>query len=179
MRRSAPHPIPYMIPWAHPSPQPKQHLDLFNRFCTAHRRVSLYLTMGRPFSPQNCPFPWGSGPPSNTWFPGPTRVLNPNGISIGWAAGLTSVADRPTDHVTRSVIIGCIYVVVLRCGLKTQFIHNVNGYRSKTAKIIKRWYYLPFHRLYVNVMLSNTNFLWFFFAVFDLSSLTLWINCIF
>ena len=24
----------------------------------------------------------GSGPPSNTWFLGPTRVLNPNGISI-------------------------------------------------------------------------------------------------
>jgi len=36
--------------------------------------------------------------PSNTWFPGPTRVLNQNGISIGSAvlAGLTSVTDRPT-----------------------------------------------------------------------------------
>ena len=38
----------------------------------------------------------GSGPPSNTWFPGPTQVLNPNGISIGLdvlavLAGLTSV----------------------------------------------------------------------------------------
>jgi len=26
---------------------------------TDDRRVSLYFTMGRPFSPQNCPFPWG------------------------------------------------------------------------------------------------------------------------
>jgi len=61
-----------------------------------------YFTMGRPF-PQNCPFPWGilTGP-SNTWFPGPTRVLNPNGISIGSAvfAGLTCVTDRQADRQT-------------------------------------------------------------------------------
>jgi len=56
------------------------------------------------------------GPPSNTWFPGPTEVLNPNGTSIGAAvfAGLTSVTDRqtdrPTDHATRLVTIGRIYV---------------------------------------------------------------------
>jgi len=40
--------------------------------------------------------------PSNTWFPGPTRVLNANGISIGSAvfAGLTRVTDRQTDRQT-------------------------------------------------------------------------------
>jgi len=85
------------------------------------RRVSLYFTMGRPFSPRNLPLPMGgAGPPSNTWFPGPTQVLNPIGSSIGAAvfAGLTSVTDRhtdrptdrPTDHATRSVRIGRIYV---------------------------------------------------------------------
>jgi len=58
----------------------------------------------------------GSGPPCNTWFPGPTQVLNPNGSSIGAAvfAGLTSVTDRltdrPTDHATQSVRIGRIYI---------------------------------------------------------------------
>jgi len=58
----------------------------------------------------------GSGAPSNTWFPGPTQVLNPKGSLIGAAvfAGLTSVTDqqtdRPTDHATRSVRIGRIYV---------------------------------------------------------------------
>jgi len=35
------HPILYMIPWDHPSSQPKWHLDWFRRFCTALRRVSL------------------------------------------------------------------------------------------------------------------------------------------
>jgi len=58
--------------------------------------------------------------PSNTWFPGPTRVLNPNGISIGSAvfAGLTSVTDRPTDHATRLVTIDRIYVRTYgRCDL--------------------------------------------------------------
>ena len=46
-----------------------------------------------------------SAPPSNTRFPGPTRVLNPNGISIGLAvfAGLTSVTDRQTDRPRYSV----------------------------------------------------------------------------
>ena len=42
-------PISYMIPTAYPSPQPKCHLDPFNRFCTDDHGVSLYFTMGRPF----------------------------------------------------------------------------------------------------------------------------------
>jgi len=44
----------------------------------------------------------GSRPPSNTWFPGPTQVLNPNGSLIGAAAfaRLTSVTDRQTDRQT-------------------------------------------------------------------------------
>jgi len=39
------------IPTAHPSPQPKRHLNRFSGFCTDDRRVSLYsyFTMGRPF----------------------------------------------------------------------------------------------------------------------------------
>jgi len=47
----------------------------------------------------------GSGLPSNSWFPGPTRANNPNGILIGSAvfAGLTSVTDRQTDRPRYSV----------------------------------------------------------------------------
>jgi len=58
--------------------------------------------MGRPFFLKVPPSHRGCGPQSNTWFPGPTRVLNPNGISIGSAvvAGLTSVTDRQTDRQT-------------------------------------------------------------------------------
>jgi len=39
------------------------------------------------------------GPPSNTWFIGPTRVHSPNGISIGSVvfAWFSTVTDRPTD----------------------------------------------------------------------------------
>ena len=54
--------------------------------------------------------------PPNTWFLVPTRLLNPNGISIGSAvvAGLTTVADRQTDRqtdrTTWSVTIGRIYI---------------------------------------------------------------------
>jgi len=46
--------------------------------------------------------------PSNTWFIGPTRVHNPNDITIVSAvfAGLTIVTDRQTNHASPSVIIG-------------------------------------------------------------------------
>jgi len=100
-------PIWYMLPWAHPSLQPKRHLDRFSLFFTDDRRVSLYLTVGCPSPPQNCRFLWGiwTWTPSNTWFRGPTEVLNLNGISISWAvfAGLTSVTDRQTDRPRYSV----------------------------------------------------------------------------
>ena len=49
--------------------------------------------------------------PSNTWFLRPTRVHNPNGISIGSAVlqdSQSSQTDRPTEHVTSSVAIGWI-----------------------------------------------------------------------
>ena len=44
--------------------------------------------------------------------PWPTRVLDPNGMSIGSAvfAGLASVRDRLTDLATRSLTISRIYV---------------------------------------------------------------------
>jgi len=51
-----------MIPWAYSSPQPKQQIDRFSRFCTAHSTKCLYVTLGDPF-PQNCPFSWGDGDP--------------------------------------------------------------------------------------------------------------------
>jgi len=91
-----------MIPTANPTPQPKRDPYRFSRLCTGDRRVSLYFTMGRPFSPKNLPLPMGIWTPSNTCFPGPTQVLNPNGSSIGAAVfeGLTSVTDRPTDRQT-------------------------------------------------------------------------------
>jgi len=61
---SGPHLI--MVSWAHPSPNPKRHLNCFSRFCTTHCRVYLYFTMGCPFSPQDCPFPCGNLDPHLT-----------------------------------------------------------------------------------------------------------------
>ena len=45
-----------MVPWAHPSLHPKQHVNWFSCYCTAHRRVFHCSTT---FYPQNCPFPLG------------------------------------------------------------------------------------------------------------------------
>jgi len=52
-------------------------------------------------SPQNYQFPWGIWSPSNTWFAGPTRVLNPKGIFIGSAVFCRAhYCDRQTDRQT-------------------------------------------------------------------------------
>ena len=62
-----------------------------------------YTLQWASLSPSKLPLSLGrSGSPSNTWFPGPTRVLNPNSISVGLAAfaGLTSVTERRTDQLT-------------------------------------------------------------------------------
>jgi len=94
--------IELMLPLAHPSPQPKRQLDRFSRCCkmTAEYPYTLLwdalffqklsLLVGRI---------WTSI--YNTWFPGPTRVLNLNGISIGATvfAGLNSVTERQTNRL--------------------------------------------------------------------------------
>jgi len=59
---------------------PKQHLSWFSHFCTAQDKSVI-------------------GP-------------QPISISIGSAifAGLSTVTDRQTDHATRTLTVGCIYV---------------------------------------------------------------------
>jgi len=51
--------IELVDPSARSSPQPKQQINRFSRFCTVHGRKSLYFTMGAPIH-QNCPFLWGN-----------------------------------------------------------------------------------------------------------------------
>jgi len=69
---------------AHQSPQPKQQIDQFSHFCTAHGRKS----MGAPF-PKNCPFPWKIKTHiHNSWFLGPVWGQNPNGITTGCSVQL-------------------------------------------------------------------------------------------
>jgi len=55
---------------------------------------------GPPLTPKLAPSVGNSGPPPNTWFLWPTRVLNPNSITNNSTifAGLTTVTDRPTDR---------------------------------------------------------------------------------
>ena len=51
------------------------------------------LQWDAPFPLKIAPSHWGSGPLSNTWFPGPTLVLNPNDISIGSAVFAQMAAE--------------------------------------------------------------------------------------
>ena len=61
---------------------PKWHLNRFSRFCTAHGRQSLYLTMGHPFPPQNCPF---------------VRGIWPHLIMLSWA----HLSPQPKWHLNQ------------------------------------------------------------------------------
>jgi len=49
-----------MLPWAHPSLQPKRHLDLFSHFCTAHGKVSWGMLAGTFFPLKSVPSYGGS-----------------------------------------------------------------------------------------------------------------------
>jgi len=51
-------PFKYMLHWTHPTQLPKQHLDLFNLFCTAHGRVSIHHN-GLPLSSSKLPLCMG------------------------------------------------------------------------------------------------------------------------
>jgi len=127
-----------MLPWAHPSPNPKRHLDRFSRF--AQMTAECPYTLQWDAFPSKLSLPIGDMTPIyfsdicgftamsaestpmqvvnflnilyTTFdsvidmfdvFLGPTRVLNPNDISIGSAvfAGLTSVTDRQTTLLGR------------------------------------------------------------------------------
>jgi len=110
------------------------------------------LYNGTPLSPSKLPIPMGgSGPPSNTWFPGPTRVLNPNGISIASAilAGLTSVKD----HATRSVTIDRIYVRSTVMQSKKWKVQNA----AKTDAVIKLWTNASDAYMYRSLCLRSQN----------------------
>jgi len=100
---------------------------------SSQQSVPIVPTMGRCFPSLEVASAHGGSKPSfntwfNTWFLGPTQVLNPNGISINSA--LFSRArycdrprDRPSDHATRSVTIRRMYVsstAMLPKNVKTQ-----------------------------------------------------------
>jgi len=78
---------------------PKRQIDRFSRFCTAHRSVPI-LYNGPPSPLKLAHSHEGMFTPSNKWFLGPNRILNPNGTLIGLAvfAGLTTVTDRTRDR---------------------------------------------------------------------------------
>jgi len=72
-------------------------------FCTDDRRVFLLQCAAHSPPPSKFAIPnGGCGSLSNTWFLGPTRVLNPSGISIASAvfAGLSGWLVWQTDRLT-------------------------------------------------------------------------------
>jgi len=66
----------------------------FGRVCTDDRRVSLYFTMVRPFSIQNCPFPWGIWTPCNRAYVVPWDI-------VAWAHQ-SPEPKRQLDRFSRS-----------------------------------------------------------------------------
>jgi len=128
---------------AYPSPQPKRHLGRFSRFCRDDRSVPILYNGSRLPPLKIATSHWGFIDPSNTWFLGPTRVLNPNGISIGASIfeGITSVTDRQTDRQT---------ITLLRCGLKY--------YRNRIAELLQNRHDSYIHpKFYISTALRRAD----------------------
>jgi len=74
---------------------------------------------GTPLSPQHCFFPWGCGPHLIHGSLGPPESSSQTAswsVQPFWHGSLVWQSDRPTDrptnHATRSVTIGCIYIYI-------------------------------------------------------------------
>ena len=79
---------------------------------------SVPIPYNGPPLPSKLPFPMGLWNPSNTWFLCPTPVLNPNGISIGWAVLQRSLPWQTDWQTTLSVTTGRIYVLVCSTAIR-------------------------------------------------------------
>jgi len=107
-----------MLHWAHTSPNPKRHLNRFGRFCTGHRRLSLYFTKGRPFSPSKLPTPVEIWTPSNTSF-GRRKSSTQTAPESLQPFCRAHYGDRQTHRQTdRQTSASTSTLLVLRCGLK-------------------------------------------------------------
>jgi len=84
-----------MLPWAHRSLRPKQHLNRFSHFCTAHSRV-LSGMPGHVISPKNCTFALGDLDLNLIHGPlDPPESLIQNSILIGSAVFAQLTAESP------------------------------------------------------------------------------------
>jgi len=102
-----------------------------------HQRASHEVTLAQP-GKYNLTCAFFSLPESTK-----KQVFNPNGISIGSVifAGLTTVTDRQSDHATRSITIGRIYVrsTAMRPNRKQpSLIHNINTHKSSYSHAVIR-----------------------------------------
>jgi len=104
-----------MILSAHPSPQPKRHLDRFSCFFAQMTAECPYTLRDDPSPLKIAPSHGGLGLPSNTWFPGPPEFsaqMASRSVQPFLQSSLVWQTDRLwlTDHATRSVTIGRVYV---------------------------------------------------------------------
>jgi len=81
---------------------------------TGDCRVSLYFTMGRCFPPSKLPLPMGHLDPhlihGSLGLPKSSTQTASRLVQPFLQGSLVWQTDRPTDHATWSVTIGCIYV---------------------------------------------------------------------
>jgi len=107
-------PVLHVIPWGHPIPQVLNGILIGSAAFALMTAECPYFTMGRPFPPQIAPFHniWVSESPFNTRAnPSPQRKRHIHRFSRFCRAQYCDrQTNRPTDHATRSVTVGHIYV---------------------------------------------------------------------
>jgi len=89
-----------MMPWV--SAIPQYGITVVAAvFAQVTAKCPFTLRCAAPSPRQNCPSPWGIWTPNIICFPGPTRVLNPNSVSIGSAIFVVWQIDRQTRLLGR------------------------------------------------------------------------------
>ena len=131
-------PHPTMIPTTHPIAQPKRHPYRLSRLCTDDRRVSLYCTMGRPFSPKNLPLPMGDlhphlihgspGPPKSS-----TQKAARHKATLPHRMDGSVVLARWHKYILPSGHIGATWRVRLNLFPSSTQDHNPNGKSTTSA----------------------------------------------
>lgn len=102
-----------MVPFSHPSPRPKQHLDPLLRFCTAHAAISVCFTVSWKVFPEIALFLGYPDPYIVLGSFGPLESHTRNGILIGSAhvdfqqTHISIFALCPGNQVH---IVGCPFV---------------------------------------------------------------------
>jgi len=153
-----------MVPFSHPSPRTKQHLDPLIRFCTAHAAISVCFTVSRKVFPEIALFLGYPDPYIVLGSFGPLESHTRNGILIGSAhvdfqqthISIFALCPGNQAHVVGALSCQCkVLPVITECAKKSRSAlkcYSVSTFCSRN--VLKSWRVAKFLWEYENYKLT-------------------------